>query len=272
MTLTAVNNFSGMLDGAVLLGTKYQANTDDLSKRVFRWIRETKEGAVGEDLAKRVDRLVTEVLVDLVRYRPLVEPVMDQEGFTWSRVLYDSYKEKYPVSPLSGKPFSAVVPHLFAEEMLALAHRVLPQGEGVLVRVEELEAPTTPAQMLQDYASTRYSLVAVRNRMLTELFTGVSERLGALQGVLQQRGDAEAERRVIEAGAHRVQVQQDLQVIDARHQGEIQQWGQIIEGREDALQRTKQKLEDRKAAVEQLRAENKNLRDEVGSLRAQLGK
>lgn len=267
-----------MIEEAVELAEEFVANQDDLSKRTIEWILDVATGSfqVSEKnrdayLVERVHKLATEILVDMIRYLPLKEPVIDREGHTWSRALYDSYKANFELSPLSGKPFSAVEPHRLAARTIALVKPWMPAiPEGTLI-AHELRAPQTLREMAQDYAVVVNSRRAMRNRAMAALLSNATSRLGELERALGERIEREEERGKIEREAQAAQVESDMAVIKERHRGENRQLGEIVRVNGEQLDRTAQRLEEEKTNLQNLWAAHQGFQAQVNHLRQQLG-
>lgn len=267
-----------MVEEAVEMAEEFVTNRDDLSKQSIEWILDVATGSFqvsegGRDayLQERVHKLVTTILVDKIRYLPFNDPVIDREGHTWSRSLYDSYKANFALSPLSGKPFSAVEPHRLAAKLTALVQPWLPVApEGALI-VHEQRAPETMAEMMQDYVVVVNSRVAMRNRAIAALFSTTTNRLAELERSLGERIGKEEERGEIEREAQAAKVARDMNAIDAHHNGENRQLGEIVRVNKEHLERVSTRLDVEKTTLQSLWAQHHGLQAQVHNLKQQLG-
>lgn len=257
-----------MVEEAIGLAETFRENTDDLSLRSIRWIVETaEEGEQMEPeardayLARRVHVLVTQILVDMM-YRPLIDPVMDQDGYVWSRACYESYKVNFGISPLTMQPFSAVVPHSFAERLIALVKPLLPRvPEGVLI-----VAPQTPLEEMQDYAILVNSRAAMQDRMMARRIQETLSRVDTLETELERRSARAKEKAERDAAMRTAQVRQNIGAAVARHREANEPLRTGVREGEKQIVLTQAELNARKIESRDLSNANVSLSNEVCAL------
>lgn len=267
-----------MVEEAVGLTEEFADNTDDLSLRSIEWIVETAAAAHRMEpeardryLRERVHLLVTTILVDM-RFRPLKDPVMDGDGYIWSRRCYESYKSNFGISPMTMRPFSEeLLPHLLAARIIALVEPLLPRAqEGALVPPHADEAPPTPDEMLRDYMIIMNSQAAQQDRMLARRFREETSRVGALETDLERRSARSREESEREAAERTAQLRRNIAAATARYREENEPLRTAVRVGEERAFELDAELNARKAESRDLGNANCAVQNEVRQLQNQV--
>lgn len=117
---------------------RHQSSTDALSLKIYRWGEEVSlllleknsmsEGDFAAILAKKVDELRKQILINRLDHAPLHEPILVNEE-VWEGWMLRHYQTLNRYSPYDGRAFEVETAHIFATEMISWLDEVVQPTE-----------------------------------------------------------------------------------------------------------------------------------------------